>query len=545
MADLEAGSVFGRYRIERLVGRGGFGAVYLAEDTNPHLLRKVALKVLDPELAADANFRDRFLRESLLAIELEQHPSLVPVYDAGEQDGTLYIAMRFIDGTDLASALRAGPIGPERTAAMISQVGGALDVAHAAGVVHRDVKPANILLSNDLKRAYLADFGLTKRVGTESVLTRAGQFLGTLHYASPEQIEGKPVDGRTDQYALGCVMYECLTGHPPFAGELNAMISAHLTKPLPSVRESDQTVPAAIDAVLARATQKNPADRFPTCGEFAAATTRALSPSGDTVGDGGVLTPPPPPSAPASATVVAGTPVPSSPSAPLTPPPPGAPVTPAPGGPLTPPPGGQWTPPPRGPRRSPLPFILAGAGGLAVIAVVVVLVLVLGGGGGGGGSPPTTTTSSGPRLSAAEQALRTHVPVAFRSTCQPANDTKTPGEAASLRCTPPGTGVAFVTYFQFDSAAALNNDYQNVLNNNSIARESGTGQCSAGMPNESSYSSNGVDKGRIVCFIDTRDGTATVWWTDADRRILVLASRTDNDLLALGIFWKNGDASPV
>src|SRR3954470_4437138 len=188
------------------------GVVYRAE--HEHLNRIVALKLLAPELAATPGFRERFKRESQVAAALE-HPSIVPVYDAGELGGTLYIAMRFIRGTDLAAVLRRdGALGPERTLAIFGQVGDALDAAHASGLVHRDVKPANVMLEGE--HCYLADFGLTKPVAETTGLTAAGQFLGTLDYVAPEQIEGRAIDHRVDIYALGCVLYECLTGAKPY-----------------------------------------------------------------------------------------------------------------------------------------------------------------------------------------------------------------------------------------------------------------------------------------------------------------------------------------
>ncbi|MGH9013482.1 MAG: serine/threonine-protein kinase, partial [Acidimicrobiia bacterium] len=293
--DERVGREFGHYRIERVLGRGGFGTVYLAEDLNPHLRRRVALKVLNRELAADQAFRERFLRESLMAIELDHHPSIVPVYDAGEQEDTLYIAMRYIEGPDLLTAIaQRGPLQPEEALTIVSQVASALDAAHGAGLVHRDVKPGNVLLSPDMKRAYLADFGLTKRVSAESGITRVGQFLGTFYYAAPEQIEGRAVDGRTDLYALGCVLYEALTGGPPFSGDMSAIIAAHLTQPPPSATAARAGLPPAVDAVIVRAMAKLPDQRYQTGAEFAEAATRALSRAGETVH--GRTPPPPPPS---------------------------------------------------------------------------------------------------------------------------------------------------------------------------------------------------------------------------------------------------------
>src|SRR5215218_5700592 len=294
MSVMDAGTEFGGYRIERLLGSGGFCNVYLAEDLRPALKRKVALKVLNPTLSADDKNRERFQRESLLAVELDDHPNIVGVLDAGEQDGQLYIAQRFIDGHDLAEEVAAnGPLDPTRAVEVVTEVAGALDYAHQAGLVHRDVKPRNILIRERDGRCYLADFGLTKRTASSDSLTGAGEFLGTFAYAAPEQLGGQQVDGRADLYALGCVLFESLTGSPPFSGDIHSMITSHLTKPPPRLSEARQDLPPAIDAVIEKAMAKEPQDRYQTGSEFAEAARKALLSSG--------LPPPgtsPPPSPP-------------------------------------------------------------------------------------------------------------------------------------------------------------------------------------------------------------------------------------------------------
>src|SRR6266516_3706671 len=198
------------YRIEQLIGRGGMSVVYLAEHLR--LRRKVALKILAPELAENTSFRDRFIRESQLAAGLD-HPNVIPVYDAGETDGVLYIAMRFVRGTDLAHVLRDGPLELMDTVRVVDAVANALDAAHAQGLVHRDVKPGNVLIAasptgDRMGHLYLADFGLTKRALSVSGITHTGQFVGTIDYVAPEQIKGEAVDGRSDVYSLGCLLYE-------------------------------------------------------------------------------------------------------------------------------------------------------------------------------------------------------------------------------------------------------------------------------------------------------------------------------------------------
>jgi serine/threonine protein kinase len=206
---LASGATFAGYRIESVAGRGGMGVVYRATDLS--LERPVALKLIAPELAEDEQFRRRFLKEPKLAAALD-HPNVVPIYEAGEHDGRLYLAMRFVDGDDLRTLLRSGDgLPPERGLAILAQVAGALDAAHRRGLVHRDVKPANVLVDED-GHAYLTDFGVTKQLGGDT--TETGQIVGTLDYLAPEQIRGEDVDGRADLYALGCVLYECFAGAP-------------------------------------------------------------------------------------------------------------------------------------------------------------------------------------------------------------------------------------------------------------------------------------------------------------------------------------------
>ena len=220
-SDPNLGIELAGFRIERRIGRGGMGVVYRATDTQ--LGRTVALKILPPELAEDDGFRKRFIRESRLASSID-HPNIVPIYRAGEHDGLLFIAMRYVEGSDLKSVLRRnGALGLERSLAVLSQLARALDAAHVRGLVHRDVKPGNVLIvpteePHEADHVYLTDFGLTKPVSTEVSMTDSGAFLGTVEYAAPEQIEGAEVDARTDVYGLGCVFYECLTGRAPFTG---------------------------------------------------------------------------------------------------------------------------------------------------------------------------------------------------------------------------------------------------------------------------------------------------------------------------------------
>lgn len=279
------------YRLEEIIGRGGMGVVYRAEHVR--LGRKAALKVVAPQIAREPKFRERFLRESRTAGSLD-HPNVVPLYDAGEADGVLYIAMRFVDGVDLSSLIATeGKLDPARTARIVAQVASALDAAHEAGLVHRDVKPSNVLLpargAGRGEHAYLGDFGLTKRVLSESGVTGSSAFIGTIAYVAPEQIEGKAVDARADQYSLACLVYECLTGHRPFERETDiATLYAHLRDPFPSVGEAvaDPTMRADLDAALGRAGSKNPQDRFESCGDLAEELLRITGASSATSGTG-------------------------------------------------------------------------------------------------------------------------------------------------------------------------------------------------------------------------------------------------------------------
>src|SRR5919201_4389074 len=271
--DIPIGTEFAGYRITNVIGRGGMSIVYSAEHVT--LGRTVALKLLSPNLANDQSFRERFVRESQLAATLD-HPNIIPIYDAGEAEGFLYIAMRYVEGRDLGSLLaHDGPLSLAQTLFYMEQGAGALDHAHDKGPVHRDVKPANMLIASPSDRLYLTDFGVAKQTST-SGLTKPGYFLGTFEYAAPEQIEGKSVDGRTDLYALGCVLYECLSGEPPFDAETEgSIIHAHLTESPPKLTAKRPDLSLAINDVITTAMAKSKEDRYPSCGEFARAIRNA------------------------------------------------------------------------------------------------------------------------------------------------------------------------------------------------------------------------------------------------------------------------------
>jgi hypothetical protein len=274
------GDEFAGYRTRAVLGRGGMSVVYQAE--NLRLSSVIALKVLAPELAADDVFRARFLEESRIAASLN-HPNVIPIYDMGSYDGLLYIAMRYVSGTDMRQIIKKrGRILPATALFLVGQAARALDAAHRKGLVHRDVKPGNLLIERgsdeaDPDHVYLADFGITKHAMSRSGLTSTGQFLGTIDYVAPEQIRGMSVLGQADQYSLGCVLYECLTGRVPFEKDLDAaIIWAHVeeTPTRPTVLRPE--LPPEIDEVFARVLAKRPDERYGSCREFVQAARVAL-----------------------------------------------------------------------------------------------------------------------------------------------------------------------------------------------------------------------------------------------------------------------------
>ena len=272
--DPRVGTELAGYRIESLLGWGGMSVVYLAEDLR--LKRRVALKLLAAGLAEDESFRDRFLRESELAASID-HPNIVPIYEAGATEDLLFIAMRYVEGRDLKERLQRGPLDPTDAIGIVAQVGSALDAAHVRGLVHRDVKPSNVLLDTGARpdgsdHVYLADFGLTRRVSEEAGIGDDGHLMGTIDYVAPEQIAGEEIDGRADVYSLGCVLYECLVGQPPFRSDSEiAVVFAHLETEPPPPSAGRPELPAALDAVIARALAKDPEERYSSCRELARA----------------------------------------------------------------------------------------------------------------------------------------------------------------------------------------------------------------------------------------------------------------------------------
>ncbi|MDQ4005652.1 MAG: serine/threonine protein kinase, partial [Actinomycetota bacterium] len=414
-----------------------------------------------------------------------------------------------------------------------AQVGAALDAAHRHALVHRDVKPANILVaSSDGARpphVYLTDFGVTKHTTSRSGLTATGQFVGTVEYVAPEQIEGREVDGRADVYSLGCVMFECLTGSPPFATERDAAtLWAHLSEPPPAATSRRSDLPPAIDAVVERALAKSPDERFQTCGEMIDAARNAAAEAGL-----GATAP-----APISPSPAAQAPPSSAPGGA-----PGRPPSPPAGyqlAPPTPPPGVSaqqpvplaYPPPPPGPGRAgpPIGVILAIIAGVVALAVVVVVLVVTVGGDGPpvDGPPPTA-----PFPNAAETELLRHIPQNLQDPPCERTTQPIPGAAASVACF---TDTAqLLDYSLFRDAAAMDAAYQQRVAASGMAAD--TGDCSTGQPAEGTWlDPDGATSGRLLCFTN-ESGTPSIAWTHDELLILGEASRPIGDPVALYDFW--------
>ena len=300
-SELPLGSVFAGCRVQDVIGHGDMGIVYRAEELA--LQRPVALKLILPEYSSDERFRERFRRESKIAAAID-HPNVIPVFDAGDEDGVLFISMRLVEGTDLRALIDAqGQIDPVRAARIVRQVGAALDAAHTRGMLHRDIKPSNVLIARR-DHVYLTDFGLAKHASAAGGLTRGQTIVARAEYVAPEQILNERVDARADIYALGCLLFEALTGEPPFARRTGGPIAmAHLEAPRPTPSDLRPDLPRGFDAVVQRAMAKDPADRYQSAGDLAqaalvaagelrhtgpqsvVATGEAAPPSGQTVNE--------------------------------------------------------------------------------------------------------------------------------------------------------------------------------------------------------------------------------------------------------------------
>jgi serine/threonine protein kinase len=495
-ASTRIGTEIAGFRIESVLGRGGMSVVYVAEQIR--LARKVALKVLTTELAWDDQFRERFVRESHIAATID-HPNIIPIYDAGEDEGLLYIAMRFVQGPDLREILKRGAFGVGRTIFLVEQLASALDAAHAHALVHRDVKPGNILLEETTDHAYLTDFGVAKQT-TARGLTSTGHFLGTVEYAAPEQIEGGPVDARTDVYALGCVLYECLTGSPPYShGTEHAVLHAHLVDPPPSVTRLRPELPQAFDGVVATAMAKAPEDRFRSCGELAHAARNAASGTARRV-DG---------SPPGKAETIASTPVP----VPVPPPPaPEVEAAPAPGAaaaetpPSPPEPAGTWLTPIRQMMLTVLLVILA-----ATASGLVVYFLTR-----GDDSAAKAPAAQGPVIN----KLADLIPEPIWSTCRELG-TPLAGALETAVCVPPSNATVFtpdrLEVSTFSSGAAVQRAYETERRRHDVAPNQGKcdgvswGGEGKWLHNPASAGAPPAHGGSRFCYFDGRD--AVIVWT--------------------------------
>jgi serine/threonine protein kinase len=517
------GTEFAGYRIEGLLGRGGMGVVYRAE--HPRLGATIALKVMEPELAMDEAFRERFVREARAAARIK-HPNIIPIYDAGEWHGDLYIAMRYIEGDELKSLLRKdGALSVPQTRVIGLQIASALDAAHRNGLIHRDVKPGNILVEpgpdpDSAPIAYLADLGLTKHVDSRSGATESGELLGTIDYIAPEQISGARVDGRADVYSLACVLFECLTGSLPYVRENQAAVLwAHLHDEVPRASAVNPSLSPTVDAALARGMAKSRDGRFATARELVEALQTPFEAAATVNRDGGRTLP-------------------------ISSPPPAAPTR----------------------RRGGLGLALAAAVGLllgAAGAAAVVLLVT----GDETAAPLTVTeqqpattaeTTQSPRLAAMnefDKALLQHVPNEFRSSCEHARPL-TDDLDATLSCRP-GRAVSSLTYSHARSGFVLWDHFLSGMTRAGLQNTDPptlTGLCSAGViPSVNTTVPAGLSGrvevaaqvpraerlGFVRCY--ERDGEPRIEWITIEPGIYSAA--TGEKLSALYDWWRS-DAGP-
>ena len=537
---------FGPYRIDGLLGRGGMGEVHRAYDTAHD--RVVALKRLLADADVDESFRARFRRESQIVARLRE-PHVIPVHAYGEIDGRLYLDMRLVDGVDLKDLLAKGPLDPQRTVKIITQVASALDAAHADGLIHRDVKPSNVLVTGD-DFVYLVDFGIARSMSaTSTSITGTGNVIGTLDYLAPERFAAGPIDGRVDVYALACVFFECLTGSRPFPVDgAAAQMGAHLTTPPPLLSLARPGLPRGFDDVVARGMAKDPARRFSTAGEFAAAATAALT------------TLPEPPRMPTWQHTVP-TPRPFTQPVTMQRPPP---------------------PPPESPRR----LVIVGA----VVAVLLAAGLVAGGivwiaGSDRSGASqltpdptpaseistppsstptsPTTSPSSStttpppsttPKASTeAQDKLASQLPTAYRgnSSCRAEASPPRPGAQAVINCTEanvrnqyfePPSGTRF---YSFANRADQDAFFMKLVGDNHLTRKDSLAGCHPLIQTKIYGLYNRPDTDAIPgeylsCFVE--NGQGEVWWVDTKKLVIgcvYSATATSNDALDKLSYWWN------
>ncbi len=543
---LPAGSTFAGYQVDAVLARGGMGVVYLATELRPR--RAVALKLIAPALAADAAYRARFLREvdALAALE---HPNVVPIHAAGEWDGQLYLAMRYLDGPDLAEVVRTrGPLQPAEAIALLAPIADALDVAHARGIVHRDVTPSNIRLDGR-GVPYLTDFGLTKRAASAAAPGLTLGPMGTPAYMAPEQFASPSTDGtaavpdpalasRADVYALGCVLVTLLTGAPPYPRDSSeAALWAHVHAEPPSLAARRPGLPPAIDAVVARALAKDPAARFASPGALIAAARAALLRPGPVAPVTGA--------SPTETTIA-----------------------------VPPARGGEPRPGPTTARRRRAPALLALAAFVVVAtvagAVAVGSGLLRGGSGsprlGGTGDPsgaaampsptpvptpvptpsPSPTPSPTPRLGQPEEVarLRAWVPHALRDDCT-TTPLRSPDEVAALRC--PTKDEALVRYVLYASAERMDIRWGWFVEQAQITPG---GRCADGEEASGTWGDHGLlgffgeARGSLACTVEA-DGDARIDWTTVDAPIWATLWRADGDIAAAYATWLQGRLNPL
>jgi serine/threonine protein kinase len=506
------GSQFASYRIEGVLGRGGMSVVYRAE--NMRLGNEVALKVLSADLSEDDAFRERFVRESRLAASIN-HPNIIPIYDAGEQDGLLYIAMRYVEGCDLKTLIREqGPLSLPRAAAIISQVARGLAVAHQRGLIHRDIKPANILTERAggerevLDHAYLADFGLMKHMISRSGLTNTGQFLGTVDYVAPEQVEARDVDHRADIYSLGCVLYECLTGSVPYPHDADvAVLFAHVRDEVPRVTDVRPDLPPVVDEITSTAMAKRPDDRYSNAADIPGVLAAAVAGSAAAAPPAQPAPPRPQETGERSDVVSAAPPEPA-----------GGGRLPAGDGPDAP------SMPPRGRRSLVVPALAAAL--IAALAVIGVLLLSgddsspsaaqggsnsssNGGGAPGSGGAQTGGQSAGLGTTVQPSDLKLVMPTALYSHC---NSGPGPTSAiATLDCT--AATPAGLTYqiSLFPDTATLEAAYRPILTAQGIEPDSNGCKARKWRGERVWLHPTGSVGGHVACYVDLNGDSVLVW----------------------------------
>ncbi|KQS66218.1 serine/threonine-protein kinase [Modestobacter sp. Leaf380] len=548
---MEPGRQFGPYLIEGLIGRGGMGEVYRAQDTEHQ--RVVALKVLPEHLAADPDYRERFRREAHAAARLAE-PHVVPIHRYGELEGRLFLDMRLVRGADLATVLERERTSPERAVSLVSQVAAALDAAHDEGLVHRDVKPSNVLLTGtgDDEFAYLVDFGIARSTADAqaTALTQTGAALGSFDYMAPERFLDAPVDARADVYALACVLHECLTGRRPFTGTgLPALMWAHLNAVAPAPSTLDPRVPPALDAVVARGLAKDPAQRFARAGELAAAARAALRSAGIRPVP---AAPAPGPPVPPRAQTIGFT---------------GPPHTPAPWHPVPSGPGWPTAPPPTAvpPARGTSPALVVALVVTVVVALLVVGAVVLTRGGGSGSSADptptptvaTTSTTDAPSTTSAEQTgstpagsdaeaeLRAALPADFDADSCTTRDLPDDGAIAALDCgaTVSGEGPAYAAFYLYPDEGTLSDVFAADVGGLGLDPLPSGSPCPGddGAYGHRDWTQDGVRAGEVACTIGPT-GDATLVWTQLDARaegFAQLPDGTDDDLDALWEWWND------